>query len=132
MFVKSLIGVAAFAAVVSLTAPLFVVPRAVAGPLNPPAGPVTSSYKTLTEVEPRIAINSTNTPGDADSTFRITQSGPYYPTGNITAAAGFNGIENDASNVTPDRMGHRVIGSLGGRNGSFVNGTETKTGRANG
>ena len=23
------------------------------GPLNPPAGPVTSSYKTLTEVEPQ-------------------------------------------------------------------------------
>ena len=50
---------------------------ALAGPLNPPAGPVTSTYKTLTEVEPRIAINLTNTPGDANSVFKITQRGSY-------------------------------------------------------
>ncbi|MCH8150310.1 MAG: hypothetical protein IH987_20420, partial [Planctomycetes bacterium] len=38
-----------------------------AGNLNPPSGPVTPTMKTLTEVEPRIAINATNTPGDASS-----------------------------------------------------------------
>ena len=46
-----------------------------AGPLDPPAGPVASTYKTLTEVEPRIAINATNTPGDADSIYKVTQPG---------------------------------------------------------
>jgi hypothetical protein len=51
-----------------------------AGPLNPPPGPVASTYKTLAEVEPRIAINAANTPGDADSIFRITQPGSYYLT----------------------------------------------------
>lgn len=33
----------------------------IAGPLNPPGGPVASSMKTLSEVEPRIVINATNT-----------------------------------------------------------------------
>jgi len=27
-----------------------------AGPLNPPAGPVTSTYKTLSEIEPRTNV----------------------------------------------------------------------------
>ena len=35
---------------------------ALAGPLNPPSGPVTSTYKTLTEVEPRVPVSATNTP----------------------------------------------------------------------
>lgn len=58
-----------------------------AGPIVPPAGPVSSSYKTLTQIEPRTIINAANTPGDADSTFRIAQSGSYYLTGNVTGAA---------------------------------------------
>lgn len=55
----------------------------VAGPLSPAAGPVASTYKTLAEVEPRIAINAANTPGDASSLFKITQPGSYYLTGNL-------------------------------------------------
>ena len=53
--------------------------------LDPPVGPITSTFKTLTEVEPRIAINATNTPGDADSIYIISQPGSYYMTGNIKA-----------------------------------------------
>jgi len=59
-----------------------------AGDLNPPPGPVAPTMKSLSEVEPRIAINATNTPGDADSLFKITQPGSYYLTGNITGVAG--------------------------------------------
>jgi len=81
-----------------------------AGPLNPPAGPVTSTYKTLTEVEPRIAINLTNTPGDADSLFKITQRGSYYLTGNTTGVVGKHGIEIAASGVTLDLMGFDLSG----------------------
>ena len=40
-----------------------------AGPLDPPVGPITPTFKTLTEVEPRIAINATNTPGDLNNLF---------------------------------------------------------------
>jgi hypothetical protein len=81
-----------------------------AGPLNPPAGPVTSTYKTLTEVEPRIAINVTNTPGDADSLFKITQPGSYYLTGNIIGVAGKHGIEIATSGVTIDLNGFDLTG----------------------
>ncbi len=94
--------IAAFAA--------FVTGAAFAGPINPPAGPVTSTYKTLSEVEPRIAINLANTPGDADSLFRISQPGSYYLTGNITGVAGKHGIEVGASGVTIDLNGFELAG----------------------
>jgi Right handed beta helix region len=64
-----------------------------AGPLDPPVGPVAPTLKTLAEIEPRIAINQANTPGDADSLFKITQPGSYYLTGNILGAPARNGIE---------------------------------------
>ena len=107
-----------------------------AGPLNPPAGPVTSTYKTLTEVEPRIAINLTNTPGDADSLFKITQRGSYYLTGNITVPASvFWGISIEASGVTLDLNGftidgnaHEVGGIVVSQSGVTIrNGTITRT-----
>jgi hypothetical protein len=58
----------------------------IAGPLAPPPGPIASSYKTLSEVEPRTAVNATNTPGDAGCVYRISQHGSYYLTGNIFTA----------------------------------------------
>ncbi|NUQ53066.1 MAG: right-handed parallel beta-helix repeat-containing protein [Phycisphaerales bacterium] len=82
-----------------------------AGPLDPPSGAVSSTYKTLTEVEPRVAISSTNTPGDADSLYKITQPGSYYLTGNITAVLGRHGIEIAASGVTIDLSGFDLVGS---------------------
>jgi len=97
-----------------------------AGPLNPPAGPVTSTYKTLTEVEPRTAINLTNTPGDADSLFKITQPGSYYLTGNITGVIGKHGIEIAVAalalgpSVTIDLMGFELAGVPGSLDGVSV------------
>lgn len=82
-----------------------------AGPLNPPPGPVTSTYKTLTEVEPRIAINATNTPGDADSSFKITLPGSYYLTGNISGEAGKHAIEIASDLVTLDLGGFAMEGN---------------------
>jgi parallel beta-helix repeat protein len=84
-----------------------------AGPLNPPDGPITSTYKTLDEVEPRIAINAANTPGDADSLFKITAPGSYYLTGNITGVPGKHGIEIAASGVTLDLNGFDLVGVPG-------------------
>ncbi len=83
---------------------------AFAGPLVPPSGPVVSTGKTLSEIEPRIAINGTNTPGDADSVFRITQPGSYYLTGNISATTGKMGIEIASANVTIDLQGFTISG----------------------
>ncbi len=88
-----------------------------AGDLNPPAGPVAPTHKTLTEVEPRIAINATNTPGDADSVFRIALSGSYYLTSNVFGAAGKSGIEIGVDNVTIDLAGFSLIGAPGALDG---------------
>jgi hypothetical protein len=79
-----------------------------AGPINPPAGPVTSTMKTLTEVEPRIAITAANTPGDATSMFVISQPGSYYLTGDIAASGNKVGIRVLATNVTVDLNGYVI------------------------
>jgi parallel beta-helix repeat protein len=106
------------AAVLALVGTTF----AVAGPLDPPAGPIKSSYKTLTEVEPRIAINATNTPGDADSMFRITKMGSYYLAGNITGAGGVHCIEVSSDDVTIDLNGMTITGSPTSTGGIFGEG----------
>ncbi len=96
-----------------------------AGPLNPPAGPVASTHKTLTEVEPRTAINATNTPGDANSYFRITQPGSYYLTANMSVGTIEHGIQIDLNTeglVTIDLNGFTVSGAEGTLNGIDVDG----------
>jgi parallel beta-helix repeat protein len=97
--------------------------RARAGDLNPPAGPVAPSMKTLAEVEPRIAVNATNTPGDADSLFVISQPGAYYLTGNVAGGAGRNGIKITSGGVTLDLMGFTLQGIAGSLSGVFVDTT---------
>jgi parallel beta-helix repeat protein len=84
-----------------------------AGDLNPPAGPVAPSPGP----EPRIAVNATNTPGDADSVFRIIQSGSYYLTGNVTGAAAQHGIQIEAGDVTLDLNGFTLLGVAGSLDG---------------
>lgn len=84
-----------------------------AGPLDPPAGPVGPTHKTLTEVEPRIPVGAATTPGNASALFRITQPGSYYLVGNITGAAGKHGIEITADGVTLDLNGFDLVGLPG-------------------
>lgn len=76
-----------------------------AGPLDPPFGPIAPTPGP----EPRIAINDANTPGDADSRFRITQPGSYYLTSNLFASAGKHGIEIASDSVTIDLNGFGVL-----------------------
>ncbi|MDP1663477.1 MAG: hypothetical protein Q8L55_16320 [Phycisphaerales bacterium] len=82
-----------------------------AGPVNPPAGAVAPTMKTLQEVEPRTALNTTNTPGDASSTYIITQPGSYYLTGDVRPTGGRNAIMVNADNVTLDLGGYSLDGS---------------------
>ncbi len=82
------------------------------GSLTPPAAP-TPTMKTLDQVEPRKPINSTYTPGDANNVFKITASGSYYLTGNVTGVSAKNGISVTASNVTIDMCGF-TLGGVGG------------------
>ena len=90
-----------------------------AGSLEPP-GPPAPTMKTLDEVEPRIALNASNTPGDADSVFKITQPGSYYLTGNLSGQSGKMGIEIATGDVTLDLMGFALIGVPGSLEGVSV------------
>lgn len=114
-----------FAAVIAV--PLVGVLTLLAGPLDPPAGPVASTYKTLSEIEPRIAVTSTNTPGDSGSIAVISQPGSYYLTAIITGAATKSGVRIAASGVTLDLNGFEIVGvpnSLDGVTVSLSNATD--------
>jgi len=90
---------------------------AAGGPLAPVAGPVAPTMKTLTEVEPRTAINATNTPGDATSVYKITQPGSYYLTENLAGVAGKASIVIATSGaVKIDLMGFEVTAAAGSFN----------------
>lgn len=90
---------------------------AVAGPIDPPFGPVGPTMKPLDHVEPRTAIGPETTPGDADSVYRITEPGSYYLTADVLGEAGKHGIEVHASDVTIDLMGFTVAGVSSGLDG---------------
>lgn len=82
---------------------------ALAGSLNPPPGPVTSTMKTLSDVEPRTALSQANTPGNVTNQFKITQPGSYYLAGDIIASPGANPcILITANDVTLDLNGFSV------------------------
>ncbi|MCA9310219.1 MAG: right-handed parallel beta-helix repeat-containing protein [Phycisphaerales bacterium] len=91
-----------------LTAP------ALAGPLEPPVGPVAPTPGP----EPRIAVNATNTPGVSDNLFRITQPGSYYLPASITGVANKHGIVIASSGVSLDLNGFEVVG-VGAAGGAY-------------
>jgi parallel beta-helix repeat protein len=88
-----------------------------AGPLNPPSGPVGPTGKTLTEVEPRTAINAANTPGNGQGLYVISQPGSYYLTGDISVPTGKAGIYIMADPVTVDLNGFSILGTTGSTSG---------------
>jgi parallel beta-helix repeat protein len=89
------------------------------GGLTPPGAPA-PLFKTLSQVEPRTPIDATNTPGDADSVFKIAQSGSYYLTTNVIGVAAKHGIEIAASGVTLDLNGFDLVGVAGSLDGVSV------------
>ena len=95
---------------IAVVAVLATVTPTFAGDLDPPGGVVSETMKTLVEVEPRTIVNAENTPGDADSVFRIASSGSYYLQGNITVITGESCIEIAADDVTLDLMGFEIRG----------------------
>lgn len=79
-----------------------------AGPLDPPAGPIAPTMKTLDEVEARTPVQSL--PGSASAIHVINQPGSYYLTGNITGEIGKSGVRITANDVTLDLNGFSLIG----------------------
>lgn len=101
------------------------------GSLTPPGAPA-PTMKSLAQVEPRIIVNAVNTPGDATSSFIISQPGSYYLTSNITGTASKNGIVIAASGVTLDLMGFEIAGVASSLSGVFVGGTRDNLAVRNG
>lgn len=98
-----------------LTASILASTTALAGPLSPPAGPIAPTHKTLTQVEPRVPVQSL--PGSATALHVISEPGAYYLTGNLTGQAGKHGIVVGSLNVTIDFGGFTLSGGPGSLDG---------------
>lgn len=92
-----------------------------AGDLNPPAGPVAPTMKTLSDIEPRTALSQATAPGNATNQFRITQPGSYYLTGNIAGVSGKNCIVIESEGVCLDLNGFKLEGVTGSLAGIVTN-----------
>jgi parallel beta-helix repeat protein len=91
------------------------------GSLTPPGAPA-PTMKALDQIASTgIAINATNTPGNASALFVISLPGSYYLTGNITGVSGKNGIVINAENVSLDLNGFALIGVSGASSGVLTN-----------
>jgi hypothetical protein len=98
----SLIGAAALARV------------ARAGDLEPPAGPIAPTGRSLTDVEPRMPVQKL--PGNADFLYIIQTRGSYCLTGDIIVPQGKKGIlvVCPTGNVSIDLQGFCIRGAGGG------------------
>lgn len=81
-----------------------------AGDLNPSAPPTAGTMKSLSDIEPRTAVQSL--PGSASALFVISQPGSYYLTAGITVTELKHGISIEASNVTLDLCGFTLTGAV--------------------
>lgn len=105
----------------------FVAPLAAfAGDLNPPTGPIVATMKPLSEIEPRIPINATNTPGGTDCVFEISSPGSYYLTGLLLVAPGKYGIKISNDDITIDLNGYRIGGIAGTSAGIQISGANRR------
>lgn len=86
----------------TVTGSLVGVALVIAGPLDPPAGPVAPTYKTLSDVEPRIAIKQSMIP------LAITDRGSYYLAENIS----FTPLQGNAITVQVGAGGLRSTVSI--------------------
>lgn len=64
---------------------------------------------TLSQVQPRIPVDTIHTPGNSATEYLITTPGSYYLTTNIIGVSSENGIEIEASDVTLDLNGFSMI-----------------------
>jgi parallel beta-helix repeat protein len=86
------------------------------GSLTPPGAPA-PSMKTLGQIEPRTAIDKLP--------FKVSASGAYYLTGNLSVPAGTNGISIEADHVTIDLSGFTLKGDPSSLQGIIAAGART-------
>lgn len=106
------------AAALSVLSVLALSGSTLAGGLNPPAGNVAPTMKTLDQVEARIPIPGGVNPGQ----FTITQPGSYYMTGNRVYTQGNTpaSIKITVDDVTIDLNGYAIIATGAGRLGDAI------------
>jgi len=100
----------------TVAAALFLGSAALAGPLNPPAGPIAQTGR----FGPRIEVNAQNIPGNILSTFRITEPGSYYLGKNVTGVPAEISNFIEAPNVTLDLGGFHLQGIPGAQYGVYA------------
>lgn len=89
---------------------------ALAGPLSPPAGPVSPTMKPLDAIEPRVCVN--DMPGDEGAVVIIDQPGRYYLRADVVGTPGQHGIRVTAQgDVCIDLNGFNLTGVPGSLNG---------------
>ena len=89
------------------------------GNLAPP-GPPGATMLTLSQVQPRIPVDTAHTPGNSSTEFLITAPGSYYLTTNIIGVSGEYGIEITASDVTLDLNGFSMVAPASANSGILV------------
>jgi len=86
-----------------------------AGPLDPPAGPIGPTGKTLMQVEPRIPVNAQTAPPDQlgeSALHTIVEPGSYYLVGDLASTTHDFVVLIDSRDVTLDLNGFRVEGGV--------------------
>jgi hypothetical protein len=96
------------------------------GSLTPP-GPPGANMLTLSQVQPRIPVDSVHTPGNSSTEFLINAPGSYYLTTNIIGVSSEYGIEILASDVTLDLNGFSMIAPGTANSGIIVFSGTTNT-----
>jgi hypothetical protein len=74
------------------------------------------------DIEPRIPVSASSTPGDERALFRITRAGSYYLTAAVTGVEGKSGIDISAAGITLDLMGFSITGVTGSLDGILTTG----------
>ena len=83
------------------------------GSLTPPAGPITPTMVTLSQVQPRTAITNTS------SQVTISQPGSYYLTHNLTVSTG-DAIDINTNGVTLDLNGFTISSTAASAAGTAI------------
>jgi hypothetical protein len=95
----------------------FLAGAALAGDLNPPAGPIGPTMKRLDEVEPRTAVQHLS--GTPAALYLIDRPGSFFLTSDVQGEPGRHGIEIASDDVTIDLCGFTLAGVI--YSGSAIN-----------
>ena len=89
------------------------------GSLTPPGAPA-PLMKSLDQIEPRMPVDATHTPGDgSNNLFIISQPGSYYLTTNLTVSSG-NAITIATNGVTLDLCGFSISSTAASATGTAI------------